>query len=134
MRYLLLAALLLASSVQAETIYLCKAYAGGTFWSNALCSTQKALIERTANVPDGMPFLQQVALAESQLNSANALQQAPAPQPSAGGKSCPQLTQERRALDQITEKMIWVPIEQQNANYYRMNQIKMDMARLGCRY
>ena len=48
----------------AATVYLCKAYSGGTFWSNTVCSQQKALIDRMVTVPDGMPWDQQVQLAE----------------------------------------------------------------------
>jgi hypothetical protein len=129
----LVAVLAFCSSANAATIYFCKAYSGGTFWSNTICSAQKALIDRTATVPDGMPFNQQVDLAQQQLEAAKKLYAQPSQQSNLGGGSCTQLAAERHDLDQITEKMIWVPIETQNANYYRMNQIKADMARLGCR-
>lgn len=49
-------------------------------------------------------------------------------------ETCTQLAQERRAIDQITEKMQWVPIDQQNANYHRMNWLKAQMAARGCSY
>lgn len=51
-------------SSHAATIYMCKAYSGGTFWSSAHCNTHNALIERMVNVPDSLPFEQQVRLAE----------------------------------------------------------------------
>lgn len=120
----------------ADTIYLCDAYAGGTFWTNGLCSAQKAHINRIATVPGGMPFEQQVAFAQAQINAATQREQVPVPkQPTAPTTEqiCLRLVKERRAIDQITEKMIWIPIEQQNANYYRMRQIKLDWARMGCR-
>lgn len=47
---------------------------------------------------------------------------------------CTQLAEERRAIDRITEKQIWVPIEQQNANYHRMNWLKAQMAARRCSY
>jgi hypothetical protein len=50
------------------------------------------------------------------------------------GLTCAQLSNERRAIDEITEKQIWVPIEQQNANYHRMNWLKGQMAARGCSY
>ena len=128
------AALAFSLSSHSATIYLCQAYAGGTFWSNALCSTQKALIERTANVPDGMPFNQQVDMAVQQMNNANQITAQQITPSNSNEAICIQLGRERRALDEITEKMIWVPIETQNKNYFRMRQIKADMARLGCRY
>jgi hypothetical protein len=46
------------------TIYLCKNYSGGTFWAQAHCGQHNALIDRMASVPPGMPFDQQVQLAE----------------------------------------------------------------------
>jgi len=58
---------LLASSTE---IYLCEAYAGGQFWASNHCNQHKALIKRIANVPDSIPFSQQVDLARQQLNSA----------------------------------------------------------------
>lgn len=47
---------------------------------------------------------------------------------------CTQLAEERRAIDRITEKQIWVPIEQQNANYHRMNWLKAQMSARRCSY
>ena len=116
------------------TIYLCKAYSGGMFWSSAYCGTQQALIDRTATVPGNLPFDQQVEIAEQQRSAAKRLYE-PAPKVvTSSGASCANLISERRSIDQITEKMIWVPIEKQNANYHRMNQIKAVMARLDCSY
>ena len=66
----MLAACVLSLGAQAGTIYLCKAYSGGTFWAKSQCSQHSALIERIANVPDSLPFDQQVALAEQQRNAA----------------------------------------------------------------
>lgn len=50
----------------ADTIYLCKAYAGGTFWTNGTCASKSAHIDRIANVPGGMTFDQQVSIAQGQ--------------------------------------------------------------------
>jgi hypothetical protein len=55
-------ALLFPLSSSAASLYLCKAYSGGTFWSTGHCGTQKATIERIVSVPDDMPFEQQVQL------------------------------------------------------------------------
>ncbi|MBK6005591.1 hypothetical protein JJB11_05755 [Ramlibacter ginsenosidimutans] len=48
------------------TIYLCRGYSGGSFWASDHCNQHKPLIERIASVPAGLPFEQQVALAEQQ--------------------------------------------------------------------
>jgi hypothetical protein len=51
-----------------------------------------------------------------------------------GQDTCAALAKERRAIEYIDQKQIWVPIEQQNANYYRMRFLKSEMAARGCRY
>lgn len=48
------------------SLYLCRAYSGGTFWAQAHCNQHSALIERIVSVPDSLPFDQQVKLAEQQ--------------------------------------------------------------------
>ncbi|RZS57129.1 hypothetical protein [Sphaerotilus mobilis] len=64
LRKLLMLTLLSPLAAQAGTIYLCKAYSGGMFWSQEHCNQHQALIERIASVPDGLPFDQQVQLGE----------------------------------------------------------------------
>jgi hypothetical protein len=49
-----------------NTIYLCRAYNGGTFWAQAHCNQHNALIERIAYVPPDLPFDQKVAIATEQ--------------------------------------------------------------------
>jgi hypothetical protein len=46
------------------TIYLCRDYSGGTFWSSAHCNQSNGLIEQIVSVPEGMPFQQQVQIAQ----------------------------------------------------------------------
>ncbi len=50
-------------SVERATVYLCKNYGGGTFWSSASCNTQRATVDRMTSVPGNLPFNQQVAIA-----------------------------------------------------------------------
>ena len=71
MKTLLLAILLFPALTIADTIYHCKAYNGGTFWANTACSNHKALIDRIANVPSGLSWDQQVAIAERQRAAAD---------------------------------------------------------------
>jgi hypothetical protein len=70
MKWLFVLASVLPFGASAGSIYLCKAYAGGTFWASAHCNQHNALIERIANVPDGLPFDQQVNIANQQRQSA----------------------------------------------------------------
>lgn len=48
------------------TIYRCKSYSGEVFWSQAHCSRHRALIDRIASVPVGMPFQQQIEIASGE--------------------------------------------------------------------
>ena len=62
------ALLLLPLVSEAGSIYLCKAYSGGVFWSQAHCRVHNALIESIVSVPESLPFDQQVNLAQQQRN------------------------------------------------------------------
>jgi len=61
------------------TIYLCKDYAGGMFWSDAICHQQRATIDRMTSVPSDLPFAEQVAIAQGKANEAASLYAAPKP-------------------------------------------------------
>ncbi len=64
--------LAIASAAEAATLYLCRGYGGGEFWSSDHCHKRSANIVRMANVPDGMPFEQQVQLVAGQLRNTEA--------------------------------------------------------------
>lgn len=61
---LLLCIALLPAWADAATLYMCRSYGGGSFWTNTHCRQQNALVERMVTVPDGLPFDQQVRLGE----------------------------------------------------------------------
>ncbi len=73
MRYVCLLLFMLSPSAHADTIYLCKAYSGGMFWSSAPCSQRQATMDRAVTVPNGMAWDQQVALGEAALNQARGI-------------------------------------------------------------
>lgn len=62
---------------QIDTIYLCKAYSGGMFWSSALCSEQKATLDRSVSVPADIPWARKIALGEAAWAQARALVEPP---------------------------------------------------------
>lgn len=105
---------LVATPTEAATLYLCKAYSGGSFWSTAACSTQQATIERMVSVPDDMPFEQQVQLG-NQVAAEGARLAAPPPAARAqvqpqGAKTpapideCPLLDDRIRRLDSMARQ------------------------------
>ena len=51
--------------VSAATIHECRAYNGSSFFSSDACSGHNAIGVMNHNVPDGMPFEQQVKMIEA---------------------------------------------------------------------
>lgn len=133
-------AALLACAISWEacgaTIYLCRAYSGGSFWSSSHCSQQKALIERIVSVPDGMPFDQQVQLGEQDRANAARLRTPPPPVQSAGqtigsnGIRCKALKAHIASIDARAR----MPQSAQTQDLLRMEKRKAQVqsARLGC--
>lgn len=70
-----LLSLFLVVSVNAESLYLCKSYNGGFFWSSVLCSERKATIDRIVTVPDGTSFEHQVQIGNQALGEVAKLTQ-----------------------------------------------------------
>lgn len=70
MKMLIFLVALLPFLAHSGSLYLCKAYSGGTFWAKTHCNQHSALIERIVSVPDSLPFDQQVNLAEQERQSA----------------------------------------------------------------
>lgn len=87
-----------------DTLYLCRSYSGGEFWSNGHCHEQRALIVRMSRVPPQLPFEQQVHIAQSEARAAQSLV-APAPVQAARAPArdpaaeCAYLDARIRALD-----------------------------------
>lgn len=77
--------LLMPSAASAASLYLCKSYGGGTFWSQDYCGQHSAVVERIVNVPDSLPFDQQVQLGEQARAEGRRL--AAPPRPVHSGKS-----------------------------------------------
>jgi hypothetical protein len=71
-------------------IYLCKGYSGNMFWSDTVCSAQRATIDRIVSVPTNVSWQEQVAIAEGNRREAQqwyAPPPAPAQQPSQIGRA-----------------------------------------------
>lgn len=68
-----------ATSSARTTIYLCKSYAGGTFWSDMACGLQRATVDRMTSVPASLSFQQQVAIARGEAQEAARLYEPPQP-------------------------------------------------------
>lgn len=110
------------------TIYLCRDYSGGSFWASDHCNRHNALIDRMVSVPEGMPFQQQVQIAEQRrqilLGSAPPVQttssHVPAPSPS--NKSlCESLDARVTQLDAMARQpqtgptQDWIRLERQKS-------------------
>jgi hypothetical protein len=90
----------------AATLYLCKAYSGGSFWSTATCSTQQATIERMVSVPDDMPFEQQVQLGNQAVaDGARLAAPPPAPRAPAPNPARPAAEDECKLLEERIQRL-----------------------------
>lgn len=123
--------ILCVPNAQADTIYLCKAYNGSTFWAKAHCNQHNALIERIVSVPDGMPFEQQVEGARAGVNSAQARQQSEENH-AQRNQRCAQLQRERNQIDGRYTNWQWQPPEVINPDQQRYRAIRSELQRLGC--
>lgn len=71
-KLLLLCLAIVPMYAHSGSLYLCRAYSGGTFWAKAHCNQHNALIERIVSVPDNLPFDQQVNLGEQERHQKSA--------------------------------------------------------------
>lgn len=114
------------------TLYLCKSYGGSLFWSSGYCSSQKAFLERTATVPSGLSFDQQVRMADTEWKVAAASANT---EPSPAVKTaiqCANLKRERDTIEGRYTNWQWQTVDVINADQTRMNGLRAEQARLGC--
>lgn len=120
------------SSNQPGTIYRCKAYGGGMFWSNQHCNQQRALIDRIASVPVGIAFEQQVRIAEGE---AHAIEQSVRREQADGARAaaCASLQHERDTIWKRSGSGAgYVSLDQLGADQTRWRQIERLMAENRC--
>lgn len=132
MKTLLFAFFLLPVVSLAGTIYQCKSYGGGIFWAAAHCNTHNALIERIASVPDGLPFNQQVQIAQGQASAAAALQKPISNADSVRSDNCVALKAERDKIESRYSNWQWQPPEVINPDQTRMLGLRAEQRRFGC--
>lgn len=121
-----------AAAADAATIYRCRSYGGGYFWSASHCQQHQALIDRIASVPDGLPFDQQVAVAQGQLDALQASMQAEKAE-AARQERCAALMHERDAIWRRSGSGTGqVPLEQLGADRERWKQINRQLAAGKC--
>lgn len=93
-----------------HTLYRCKPYAGGVFWSTRHCNQQKALVDRMVTVPRNLTLQQKIALAErTSQSTGNAAPRLPVAQPSSSSpvdklSECKLLDEKIRRIDARTRQ------------------------------
>ncbi len=115
------------------TIYRCKSYSGGLFWSDTHCSRHNALIDRIATVPVGLPFQQQVDIASGE---ANRLTQQLEGERREGTRAalCAALTNEREVIWKRSGSGAgYVPLDVLGRDQTRWRQIDAQLNANGCR-
>lgn len=115
----------------AATIHLCENYSGQTFFTNGLCSENKALIKQSFYVPDSLSFDQQIQAATRQMQLSSNRQQAEQSGLSRS-EACNALHRERLSIEARDTAMQWRPVEQINKDQQRMRGLRAQMSQLGC--
>lgn len=119
------------AAVSAATIYKCRSYSGGEFWSSAHCHRQQAVILRMATVPDGMPFEQQVRIVEGEVSRmTNRGLQEDAQRDRAN--RCAQLKLDRDKIWSRYSNWQYQPAEVVGPDRTRWKAIESEQARLNC--
>lgn len=131
MKLLPLLFLVFPIAASADTIYHCKAYSGGTFWSSKHCNTRNALVDRIATVPSGMSWDQQVQIAEGQ-RQAVAVPAAVDATQSDNATRCAALKIERDKIWSRYSNWQYQPSEVIGPDRQRTITIQAEQSRLGC--
>lgn len=129
----LLATAMLASSLPASaaTVYLCRAYAGGDFFSNTACERQQAATISRHTVPDSMPFNQQTAIVKSRIERSDGAAQR---ETAATNKrrECEFIEQQQLRLIKKYESGNYVPVPEVNADQIQHRKLRSQATQLGC--
>jgi len=119
-----------------STIYLCVSYSGQRFWSDTVCSQQRATIDRMTTVPSSLPFEQRVLIAAQAANEAAPLYAVQgAATPGAIGKAattsneCAALERKLQQIDATTRQ----PLSAQQMDYYRQRRMEVQSRRAALR-
>jgi len=122
------------------TIYLCRTYSDGRYWSNAHCRRDNALIERIVSVPATLPFEQQVALGQAAEREGARLMSGnqPVGQPHIRQQTSPSTASECSALAariNTLDALARQPQSAQNQDRIRgeRNNVRSRQLGLGCR-
>lgn len=131
MRLMILIVSLIPLAGWADTIYHCKAYNGGTFWTNGTCASRNALIDRIVTVPNGMPWDQQVQVAEGRRSAADTQISVVPTEPSPAMR-CMQLKAERDKIWSRYSNWQFQPPEVVGPDRQRTLGIQAEQRALGC--
>ena len=116
----------------AGIIYYCKPYGGGAFWTATPCSAHHALLDRTASVPDALPWSQQRSIAEAQRKQALALYDQQPPKAQQANARCAALQGEAQTINARYAHGQWQALETVNADQLRLRTIRSEQSRLQC--
>lgn len=122
---------LLATSAFSATLYQCRAYSGGSFWSEQPCDSRQAAIESRHTVPDGLPFKEQVRLVE-QASKQTASVQANEEKERERRRKCAAIDSELNQIQGRYNLGQHVPIEQVNQDQKRSRDLKSQRSANKC--
>jgi hypothetical protein len=128
---LVAAIFLLSPDAFAAKIYQCRSYGGGEFFSNTACSGQRAVLLGAFDVPDNMPFDQQINLVQQRLGQ-SASARAREDDELGRNQECASVKRQLSELTKKYERGQYVPVSEVNADQAREWQLKQRRSALRC--
>lgn len=123
--------LVLSAQVGAATIFECEALSSGRFYSSGDCAGHRAVIVSRHQVPDGLPFDQQVDLINKK-QSAKKSSQVAADQVFDRNQKCAGIDADLKRLQEKYTNWQYVPVDQVNADQQIERDLKNKRSQLGC--
>lgn len=120
-----------ATSAFSGTLYKCRAYSGGSFWSGTACDARLAAIESRRTVPDGMSLKEQIKFVEQAEKQSNT-ERASETKEFERRKKCGSIDDELNQIQNRYSNGQYVPVDQVNADQKRTRDLKSQRSANRC--
>lgn len=134
-RSILAAACLLAAAlppaVHPATIYHCKTYSGAVYWSENACGKSSGVMVDMVQVPDGMPFKEQVKIGE-RLQQDRQKAQSGEDKDRDRQRQCSAIDREIAEIEAQYKNGRHLPADQVSSHQNRMRDLRSQRSRLNC--
>jgi hypothetical protein len=115
----------------AASIYRCKTYSGGNYWSQNACGKSGGVMVDMLHVPDGMSFAEQSKMAD-QIYKDRQQKESTADSDRERSKQCAGIDRELDEIWSNYKNGQYVPPEKVGAHQTRTRELKSLRTKLGC--